>query len=59
MNVPGRPNGNWRWRCTEAMLSNAPFEWLHDLTRVSNRSNDFAQAPLVNKSATNQIEVNT
>jgi 4-alpha-glucanotransferase len=38
MNVPGRPEGNWRWRCTEDMLSPAAFEWLRDLTRNSNRS---------------------
>jgi hypothetical protein len=39
MNVPGRPGGNWLWRCTETMLS--VFEWLHDLTKVANRSSDF------------------
>jgi 4-alpha-glucanotransferase len=59
MNVPGRADGNWRWRCTESMLSNAPFEWLHDLTRVSNRSNDLAHAPLAGGSSANEIEVKT
>ena len=24
MNVPGRADGNWRWRCTEDMLSRPP-----------------------------------
>lgn len=38
MNVPGRAEGNWAWRCTEEMLSGPPFEWLDDLTRTSNRS---------------------
>jgi 4-alpha-glucanotransferase len=37
MNIPGRPEGNWRWRCTENMLSNGDFEWLRDLTKNSNR----------------------
>jgi 4-alpha-glucanotransferase len=41
MNVPGRPGGNWLWRCTETMLSASVFEWLHDLTKVANRSSDF------------------
>ena len=38
MNVPGRAEGNWRWRCTEEMLSARAFEWLRDLTKVSGRS---------------------
>ena len=39
MNVPGRVDGNWRWRCTETMLStSSSFEWLCDLTKSSNRS---------------------
>lgn len=37
MNVPGRAEGNWRWRCTEDMLSAPAFEWLRDLTNSSNR----------------------
>jgi len=37
MNVPGRAEGNWRWRSTGKMFSNRPFEWLRDLTRDSNR----------------------
>jgi hypothetical protein len=28
MNVPGRADGNWRWRCTEELLSPRAFEWL-------------------------------
>src|SRR5438477_11589172 len=37
MNVPGHPEGNWSWRCTEELLSAADFHWLRDLTRSSNR----------------------
>ncbi|MGD1093436.1 MAG: 4-alpha-glucanotransferase [Bryobacteraceae bacterium] len=37
MNVPGRADGNWRWRCTEDMLSGQAFEKLRDLTKSSNR----------------------
>lgn len=38
MNVPGRAEGNWRWRATPQMLSAWNFQWLRDLTKVSNRS---------------------
>jgi 4-alpha-glucanotransferase len=38
MNVPGRAEGNWRWRSTEDMLSDAAFEWLGDLTETSKRA---------------------
>ena len=37
MNVPGRAEGNWRWRCTEEMLRGSAFEWLRDLTETSGR----------------------
>ena len=37
MNVPGRADGNWRWRMTEPVLSHPAFEWLHDRTKKSNR----------------------
>jgi 4-alpha-glucanotransferase len=37
MNVPGLAAGNWRWRCTEAMLTDEPFAWLRDLTVRSKR----------------------
>jgi 4-alpha-glucanotransferase len=37
MNVPGRADGNWRWRCTEAMLSDSAFDELRDLTATSGR----------------------
>jgi len=38
MNVPGRPDGNWSWRCPAEMLTDRAFEWLRDLTKNSNRS---------------------
>jgi 4-alpha-glucanotransferase len=38
MNVPGSAEGNWRWRCTQQMLSSPAFEWLRALTTTSNRS---------------------
>jgi 4-alpha-glucanotransferase len=38
MNVPGRADGNWRWRVREDMLSSQAFQWLRDLTESSNRS---------------------
>jgi 4-alpha-glucanotransferase len=37
MNVPGRANGNWRWRVTEEMMSTSAFPWLRDLTERSKR----------------------
>jgi 4-alpha-glucanotransferase len=38
MNVPGRAQGNWRWRCTEQALAGPAFEWLRELTTASGRS---------------------
>jgi 4-alpha-glucanotransferase len=38
MNVPGRADGNWRWRSPEGMLSLPAFEWLQKLTESSKRS---------------------
>jgi 4-alpha-glucanotransferase len=38
MNVPGRADGNWRWRVGEDMLSPHAFKRLQDLTESSNRS---------------------
>jgi 4-alpha-glucanotransferase len=37
MNVPGRAEGNWTWRCSEEMLAASAFNSLRDLTRSSNR----------------------
>jgi 4-alpha-glucanotransferase len=38
MNTPGRAEGNWRWRCTEDMLSASEIERLRELTKALNRS---------------------
>jgi 4-alpha-glucanotransferase len=38
MNVPGRADGNWRWRVTEGMLSGRAFEGLRELTQSAKRS---------------------
>jgi len=38
MNIPGRPAGNWRWRCTEADLSTPGFDRVRDLSTVSKRT---------------------
>ncbi|MGO9260562.1 MAG: 4-alpha-glucanotransferase [Bryobacteraceae bacterium] len=37
MNVPGQAAGNWRWRLTDDLLSQGPFDWLRELTQASNR----------------------
>ncbi len=37
MNVPGRAGGNWRWRCTDEMLTDERFTWLLELTCKSQR----------------------
>ena len=44
MNVPGRADGNWRWRATSHMLSPAPFRSLALMTKESLRP---ALMPLV------------
>jgi 4-alpha-glucanotransferase len=43
MNVPGRADGNWRWRATEHMLNTDCFSWLNELT---SRCKRLAYAPL-------------
>lgn len=37
MNVPGRAEGNWRWRWTEDILSAPAFQSMLDLTKTTNR----------------------
>ena len=44
MNVPGRAEGNWRWRSTEDMLSGPAFERLGDLTKASSRPGFLSNA---------------
>ena len=38
MNVPGRAEGQWRWRCTDEALSEVMWQRLHELTRASGRA---------------------
>jgi 4-alpha-glucanotransferase len=37
MNVPGRPEGNWRWRVTEESLTPQVFEQLREMTEAAGR----------------------
>jgi 4-alpha-glucanotransferase len=37
MNVPGRADGNWRWRSTIDMLSGPAFQSLREVTEASHR----------------------
>jgi 4-alpha-glucanotransferase len=46
MNIPGRAEGNWRWRITRQMLSANSFQWLNDLTKIANRSR-IAHSPVM------------
>lgn len=52
MNVPGSSENNWRWRCTEDMLSEDHFDGLLDLTTNSNRA-----GPLLGPSTETMLEV--
>ena len=45
MNVPGSPENNWRWRCTDEMLSAPAFERLRELTNKSTRSSILRSSP--------------
>jgi 4-alpha-glucanotransferase len=38
MNVPGDPDGNWRWRCGAEQLSASRFQQLQELTKRSARA---------------------
>jgi 4-alpha-glucanotransferase len=38
MNVPGRAEDNWRWRCTDEMLAGPWFQRLRELTTSSTRA---------------------
>jgi 4-alpha-glucanotransferase len=44
MNVPGRADGNWGWRCSEDRMRDPAFESLRDLTKGSNRFPHAANA---------------
>jgi 4-alpha-glucanotransferase len=38
MNLPGRADGNWGWRCTDEMITATSFDSLRDLTGASGRA---------------------
>jgi 4-alpha-glucanotransferase len=63
MNVPGRAEGNWRWRCTEEMLGGSALDRLRELTVASGRSVErqsvlpFSMAATGSSQATTQPEV--
>jgi 4-alpha-glucanotransferase len=44
MNQPGSAEGNWRWRCTDEMLSAPALDSLRDLTRASARAGASTEA---------------
>ena len=44
MNVPGRADGNWRWRFSEDVMSSPVFEWLRELTESSKRMSPGVKA---------------
>jgi 4-alpha-glucanotransferase len=44
MNQPGSAEGNWRWRCTEEMLTSPAFDSLRNLTRASARAGASTEA---------------
>jgi 4-alpha-glucanotransferase len=46
MNVPGRAEGNWRWRATSHMLSPETFQSLADLTKASLRPGLIPLSPV-------------
>jgi 4-alpha-glucanotransferase len=47
MNVPGRADGNWRWRFSEDVMSSPVFEWLRELTESSKRMGPGARTKSV------------
>jgi 4-alpha-glucanotransferase len=56
MNVPGRADGNWRWRCTEEMLTGSALDGLRALTVASGRSLERQSAPPVSMAATRSAQ---
>jgi 4-alpha-glucanotransferase len=44
MNQPGSAEGNWRWCCTEEMLTSPAFDSLRNLTRASARAGASTEA---------------
>jgi 4-alpha-glucanotransferase len=50
MNQPGTTEGNWRWRCTDDMLSESAFQSARDLTDASARSGGL-ETPALDKAS--------
>ena len=46
MNVPGRAQGNWRWRWADSASSEKAFRWLAELTSASGRGRDGITLPV-------------
>jgi 4-alpha-glucanotransferase len=46
MNVPGRAQGNWRWRWAETAPPEQAFRWLDELTSTSGRAPDPMPLPV-------------
>ena len=49
--TPSKPEGNWEWRCTEAMLDSDAAARLLRLTRLYGRADDPASAAADNEEA--------
>ena len=59
MNVPGRVEGNWRWRCTEQMLSTTALKWLCELTERSKRCANLGHAQPVKAEGVTSLRPNS
>ncbi len=46
MNVPGRAEGNWRWRWADSAQLEQAFRWLAELTSTSGRTRDPMLLPV-------------
>jgi 4-alpha-glucanotransferase len=46
MNVPGRAQGNWRWRWADNAPSEQALRWLAELTSASGRARDAIPVPV-------------
>jgi 4-alpha-glucanotransferase len=56
MNVPGRADGNWRWRSQEDMLTDRAFDWLKELTKTSRRSGEEAVGQELERASDDSVE---
>jgi 4-alpha-glucanotransferase len=44
MNIPGTPDGNWRWRAPASYRDSAPQGWLHEINHVYGRNEPEAES---------------